>query len=165
MKSICIYAAVIGLVGCSSGDVDSRKFLGQAMQDGIAEIQVCQLALQKSENPEVKRFAQRLIADHSRMDSDIASVAQTVGVTVPNQPSTGKKSVYQRLSKLSGRTFDRAFIDHNVRDHKSHVKEFGLQADAGSEVQVRELAQRELPILQQHLQLSQQIADKIRSSG
>src|SRR5580704_8106786 len=42
-----------------------RMFVGKAMQGGLAEVQLGQLTLQKSNNPQVKEFAQRMIDDHT----------------------------------------------------------------------------------------------------
>ena len=51
----------------------------------MAEVELGQLTLQKSQNEQVKQFAQRMIDDHTKMNDQMKPVAQQLGVSVPNQ--------------------------------------------------------------------------------
>jgi predicted outer membrane protein len=66
-----IRGRLFALPAGSSSGMDSNKFLAQAMQDSLAEIETCELALEKTSNDEVKAFSQRMIDDHSRLGREI----------------------------------------------------------------------------------------------
>ena len=150
LTAIFLTASAAMLLGCSSSNTDSGKFLSKAMQDGVAEIHVCQLALQRSQNDDVKKFAERMMQDHTRADQEITQLAARKGVELPQDVSEKQKLTYDALSKLSGASFDKEFMSHNVSDHEGDVKA---------------LAAKTLPMLQTHLQLSKEVNDKVKSSG
>lgn len=161
--TISVACAVVVLSGCSSANTDSGKFLSEAMQDGVAEIHVCQLALQRSQNDDVKRFAERMIADHTRADQEISQLASKKGVGLPQDVSEKQKLTYEALSKLSGAAFDKEFMSHNVSDHEGDIEDFEEQSQKGTDPDVKALAAKTLPMLQTHLQLSKEVNDKVKS--
>ena len=163
MESIIIVFVVAVLSGCSSSNTDSGKFLLKAMQDGMAEVRLCQLALQHSQNDDVKRFAQRMIQDHTRTDQEISQLASRKGITLPQDVSEKQKLTYDALSKLSGASFDKEFMDHNVSDHEGDVKDFEEQIQKGTDQDIKAFAARTLPMLQTHLQLSKEVDGKVKS--
>src|SRR5271168_1180712 len=60
-----------------------RVFVRKAMQGSMAEVQLGQLTLQKSNNDQVKQFAQRMIDDHTKLNQQMKPVAQQLGVSEP----------------------------------------------------------------------------------
>jgi putative membrane protein len=60
-----------------------------------------------------------------------------------------------RLSKLSGAQFDRAYMQDMVKDHEEDVAEFQREANNGSDPDVKAFAGKTLPTLQSHLQSAQ----------
>src|SRR5581483_2999637 len=88
--------AMFGTAAATAATVKSSdaKFLRTATQIDIAEIQVGQLAQQKSQNPAVKAFAQMLVTDHSQAKMDTAALAQRLDVKVPTAPDLESKAEY-----------------------------------------------------------------------
>ncbi len=152
------------LAACSSGDPDGRKFLALAMDDGLAEIRLAKLALTRSQNDEVKNFARRIIKDRSDIGREFNSLAEEKGVPVPAEPSSRQKGLYDKMATLSGLPFDREYMRHNVSDHETDVQDFRRQAEIGTDPDVRGLAAKALKTLQIHLELSRELAQKIRSA-
>jgi putative membrane protein len=143
-------------------DVDKPgDFLGSAIQDGRAEIQSCQLALRTSSDTSVQAFAKRMIADHKSLDARIESLAQRKGYSLPSGISITQKATQAALEPLTGHTFDKVFMDHNVSDHKDDVKRFSEQAQQGSDPDVRALAASAVPVLREHLKLAEQTRAKV----
>lgn len=58
-----------------------------------------------------------------------------------------------KLSKLSGAGFDKAYMSLMLKDHEKDVKEFEMQATNGTNAHVKDFASRTLPTLQSHLQM------------
>ena len=162
---IIVVAGLILMATCSDANKDSSKFLSQAMQDGVAEIQVCQLALKQSQNPDVRSFAQRMIQDHTNADNEISQLATKKGINLETSPSAKQKLTYDALAQLSGAAFDKEFMSHNVSDHTEDIKDFQEQSQSGTDADVKSLAAKTLSMLQTHLQLSNQVKDKVKGSS
>ena len=163
-----IYWALAVLVvslgwGCSSPDKDGHKFLTKSIEDALAEIRLCKLALVQSHDDDVKAFARRILKDHADLNQELVSLAEEKGVQPPSEPNAKQKSVYDRLAKLSGPAFDKEFMKYNVTDHETDVQECRRQAEIGSDPEVKGLAAKALKTLQIHLQLSRDLAQKIRA--
>ena len=138
------------------------NFLSEAVRDSRAEIQACNLALEKAQNPEVKQFAQRMIKDHSELSTKIEAVAKKKGVSLPPGISMTQKGRYELLDQTPQSHFDKAFMDHNVSDHKSDVKTFSEEAQEATDRDVKALASEALPQLQTHLRLAEDLDAKIQ---
>jgi putative membrane protein len=135
-----------------------REFVKKAMEGGLAEVQLGQLALQKSSNDQVKQFAQRMVDDHTKMGDQMKPIAQQLGVNAPTEPSKKDKATMAKLQALSGSAFDQAYIRDMVKDHKADLKEFQSEASSGSDPNVKNAATQGSQIISQHLQMAQQMA-------
>jgi putative membrane protein len=135
-----------------------RMFVSKAMQGGLAEVQLGQLTLQKSNNPQVKEFAQRMIDDHTKLNEQMKPVAQQVGVTPPDQISKGDRKTIAKLQALSGSAYDQAYIKDMVKDHKQDLNEFQMEASSGQDQTVKDAANQGSKVITQHLQMAQQMA-------
>src|ERR1700729_2832440 len=71
----------------NSGDVgqvmQDKMFLRKAAEGGIAEVKLGQLAVEKASSDDVKAFGQKMVEDHTKINSDIARVADSMGVMLP----------------------------------------------------------------------------------
>lgn len=140
-----------------------QKFMTQAIQADLAEIQMGKLAQQKGGTPEVKQFGQRLVSDHSADLEKAKSVAQSMGMTPPAQPSAKQKADYKKMSGLSGKRFDQQFARDMVQDHKKDVSKF--QQESKKSGPAANYAQQALPVLQQHLKIAQSLTSSTTGSS
>jgi putative membrane protein len=135
-----------------------KMFVKNAMQGGMAEVQLAQLTLQKSTNDQVKQFAQRMIADHTKMNEQMKPVAQQLGVQAPTDISKKDKKTMAELQGLSGPAYDQAYIKDMVKDHKKDLSDFQSEASSGQDQTVKDAANQGSQVISQHLQMIQQIA-------
>ena len=142
-----------------------QRFAVEAAQGGMAEVQLGQLAKDKASNDAVKKFGQRMIDDHTKANDQLKSVASESGITLPTDVSAKDKAEMDRLSKLSGDAFDRAYMQMMVKDHKKDVAEFQKEANNGKDEKIKKFASDTLPTLQSHLQMAQDTAAKIGSQS
>lgn len=156
--------------GKMSDDVERRatasganEFLGQALQDSLAEIELCELALQQTENDEVKVFAQRMIDEHSKLGQEIEKLAGKSKIALPRDLRAEHESMKEELSALSGDDFDRKFVERVVREHEKDVKVFGHYAQEESDPGVKGLADRGMRMLSQHLDMARDISSRLKS--
>lgn len=137
-----------------------KAFVREALQGGMAEVQMGQLALQKSSNPDVKQFAQKMVDDHTKLGDAMKQVAQQMDVKPPSSLSGKDKSTVSKLSALNGDEFDKAYIQNMVKDHKQDEKEFKQEANNTSNSALKDLVSQGGQMIEQHLQMIQQIAQK-----
>ena len=73
------------------------------------------------------------------------------GVPVATTLDAKHKEAVDKLAKLSGPEFDRAYIRYQVKHHEKRVSQFQDESDNGTETGAKTLATRMLPGVQQHL--------------
>ena len=137
-----------------------KMFVTKALEGGMAEVQLGQLAQQKSNNPDVKQFGQRMVDDHTKLGDQMKSVAQQIGVKVPDAPSKKDQAVMAKLQALNGDAFDKAYMKDMVKDHKMDLNEFKTEAANGSNPAVKDAANQGAQVISQHLQMAEQINGK-----
>ncbi len=142
-----------------------RKFVTKAAEGGIAEVQLGKLAQQKASNDQVKQFGQRMVTDHGSANEKLKAVASGKGISLPAQMDTSAQKEYDKLSKLSGVQFDRAYIAAMVSDHKKDVSEFRSESRSGSDNDLKSFAASTLPTLEQHLQMAQSAQHAVKQSA
>ncbi len=130
-------------------------FMKDAAEAGMAEVQLGQLATQKATSADVKSFGQHMIDDHTKANDQLKQLAAQKGVTLPDSPSMMQRHDTDRLSKLTGAEFDRAFMDQMVKDHKKVVAEFDKASKGSKDSDVKSFASSTLPTLQDHLRMAQ----------
>jgi putative membrane protein len=135
-----------------------KMFVKKALQGGMAEVQLGQLTLQKSNNDQVKQFAQRMIDDHTKLGDEMKPVAQQLGVSDPNGVSKKDKTTIAKLQALSGPAYDEAYIRDMVKDHKQDLSDFQTEASSGQDQTVKDAANQGSKVIAQHLQMIQQLA-------
>ncbi len=136
-----------------------QRLLIDLAQANLAEIEAARLAQDKTQNQEVKNFAQQMINDHTKALQEVQQLAQARGVTLPTEADAKHKRMAQRLSGLSGDAFDRRYLAQSgVADHKkTHALLERVQARA-KDAELKALAARLQPTVDQHLNSVQQLS-------
>ena len=134
--------------------VDDKKFVKDAALGGMAEVELGKLATQKAASDAVKQFGQKMVDDHTKANEQLKEVASKENITIPDSLDSKHQSRIEKLSKLSGPDFDKAYIKDQVKDHKQDVSEFKSEADSGSDPNIKQFASNTLPILEQHLTMA-----------
>jgi len=132
-----------------------QSFLKEAIEGDLSEVKMGELAQQKGQSQDVKSFGQMLQQDHGQHLTQAQQQAQQMGMTAPTQPNSKQKAMYDKLSKLSGAQFDKAFAKDMVKDHKEDVAKY--QKEAKSKGPLAQFAQQTVPVLQKHLQTAQSL--------
>jgi putative membrane protein len=141
----------------TGGQISDRSFAKKADQGDLAEVKLAQLAQTKSQSPAVRSFAQRMIQDHSKANDKLKSAASQIHINLPAQPNQEQQTTYDRLSKLDGTAFDRAYAENQVKDHEHVIAEFQKEAKTGQNPQIKQFAENTLPTLHKHLTLARQM--------
>jgi putative membrane protein len=159
--------ASAGSSGSASASLSAsdQRLLKDMAQANIAEIETGKLAQQKSQNDEVKNFAQRMIDDHGKALQDLQQVAQAKGVTLPTKPDVKHQAMAKALSALSGDQFDRRYMAQGgLADHRQ-THQLLQRAQRATDPDVKQAAAQTLPVVDQHLNMAQQLQASIKSGG
>ena len=122
----------------------ARKFVKEAAEGSATEIALGKLAQEKGSSDAVKQFGKRMVEDHSKASEDLKHAAEMAKIPVPSETPKKARKTQDKLSKLSGVEFDRAYAKTMVSDHKEDVKAFEREARDGA-VPPGELAAKTLP--------------------
>jgi putative membrane protein len=138
------------------GDAD-RAFIKMAASSSQAEIQLGKLAAERADRSELRDFAKRLEKDHTEANLELLKLLDTQRIDV-SRDMTSYQETADRLSKLRGIEFDRAFVQQMVKDHEETVAKFAAEAKEGRNPELKAYAAKQLPTLQEHLQLARDLA-------
>lgn len=137
-----------------------QKFVMDAAQSSMMEIESGRLAAQKAANADVKAFGQRMVTDHTQASNRLMQTVANKGVTVPKELKADHRQHVDQLGKLSGAEFDRMYLSHMVKAHDKDVAEFEKQSKNGSDAAVRSFATQALPTLREHQKMARELATK-----
>ena len=148
----------------SSGSEDI-EFVLDAAKGGMAEVELGRLAAERAKNDEVRKFAQRMVDDHTKAGDELQAIAASKGITLPTEMEAKDKALMNRLQKLNGAAFDRAYMQAMVSDHVKDVNEFRKEANKGRDSKVKSFASSTLPTLEEHLQHARAARTAVTSSA
>ena len=101
-----------------SAPATDAKFMREAANGGMAEVELGQLAAQKAASDQVKQFGQRMATDHEKANDQLYQLATQKNIRLPKGPPASERAEKSRLEKLSGDEFDKAYM---AQDRKSVV--------------------------------------------
>ena len=143
-------------------DKASQKFLKEAIEGNLAEVQMGELAQKNGNSDKVRSFGQMLQKDHSDANQKATAAANQLGMSPPTEPNRKQKAMYGRMSKLSGDNFDREFAKHMVEDHKKDIKAYEKEAKKNDAAAA--YAKEALPTLHKHLETAQSLSSTATSA-
>ncbi|HET9445434.1 MAG TPA: DUF4142 domain-containing protein [Steroidobacteraceae bacterium] len=143
--------------------VSAPEFVKKAGAAGMAEVEMGKLGSQKASNADVKAYAQQMVADHTKANKELMAVAKTKDLEVPSEPDMMHKAMMKKFEGQSAdKDFDHDFMQQMVKDHKAVVELYGTASrDQSLDPELRALAKKTLPILQQHMKDAQALETKL----
>lgn len=157
----------------SGGPSDSTKiavtvtrsdadFMVNAAEGNILEERLGRLAEQRADNERVKQFGAMMIKDHSQGREQLKALAARENIAIPSGLGDTQRDELDKLEKLTGSDFDKAYMKMMVKDHMGDVDAFQKEAGNGSDPGVTALASQMLPVLQKHLDSAKAINDALK---
>ena len=110
----------------SSGDKDFVKDIATA---NIAEVELGRMALDKAVNPDVKKFAQMMVDDHTKANEDLTTLATQDNIAIPSGLDDKHNDLRDKLAKKTGADFDKDYIDAMVDGHKDVMDKLESRID------------------------------------
>lgn len=145
--------------------ISTDSFIQSATIGNQFEISSSRLALQKSQNEDIKPFAQQMVNDHTQAANDMKTVIASEGATQPSQPTIALDHEHQKmvdkLNKLSSVEFDKQYVKMQVKAHNDAVSLFRDYAKNGDNASLKSFAAQTLPTLKEHQQHIKEIASNM----
>lgn len=141
--------------------IADSSFITDALSGGIFEVKMGKVALEKSSNEEVKQFAQRMVDEHSKAGDELRELASSKGMNPSQEMKKAHRDMFDKLSKLSGAAFDKAYMNHMVKDHVKDISDFRKEVREGKDTEVKAWASKTLPTLEEHLKMARNVSKKL----
>ena len=129
-----------------------------AAQGGMLEVRLGKIAKEKAARQDLKDFGAMMATDHGKAGGELKAVATKNGVTLPTDLDAKHKAIVDRLNKLSGAEFDKAYISEMVKDHEKDGIAFEAASKTAKNADVKGFAAKTLPVIKFHLKKIKAIA-------
>ncbi len=135
-----------------------EEFAESAAQSNGYELAAGHSALAQSRNPQVRAFAERMIAEHGQMTQALRDAATASGLQPP-QPHVGgdQARLLASLQSLRGDAFDREYGRQQLLAHTSALSVMRSYAEKGSDATLRGMAAATAPMIERHLEAARQL--------
>lgn len=127
-----------------------KAFMLDAGKGGQLEVDWGKLAVQNGQSPDVKKFGNRMITDHSKWNGELMNLAKEEGITIPTAKPPGKwKS-------------DKDYMDAMIKDHEADLAAFQAEAQNGSDPDLKKWAEKTAKGVKKHLDLAKETQAKLK---
>jgi putative membrane protein len=139
----------------ASKSLTPASFAAQAAVIGKAEIELGQIALKNAKDDDVRKYAERMVKDHSAADKKLQAIAAKQNLQLPQSLDAEHESLKAKLQGLKGEDFDRAYVKAMANGHDKAV---ALFESASQQPQMpddlKQFAASTLPTLEQHKEMA-----------
>lgn len=159
-----VWSAVlsVALTGVAAAQTHSDKsFMETASQGNVTEVEMAKLALKKSQNPDVKAFAEKMIHDHTMLGKKMAPLMATAGVKPSVSMNTEHQHLYNKLNGLSGAEFDKEYVEAMVKDHHTDLKDFQDEVNSTQDVHLKPVVVSGEQVIAEHTKMADALAQKM----
>jgi putative membrane protein len=147
--------AVTGAAGAQVGT--THQFALSAAMGGMTEVELSKLALRNSSNSKIQSFAQMMVNDHSKANSELKSIATAKSIELPTSLDGEHSAAVAGLAKQTGAAFEQAYVKQMVSDHQKTVTLFKQEASDNNDAELAAFARETLPTIETHLQMAMQL--------
>jgi putative membrane protein len=124
----------------------------------MAEVDLGNLAQQKSQNASVQEFGAMMVKDHSAANQKLKSIAASKNISLPTSASASQMATKAKLEVLSGEIFDKSYIKGMISGHEQTLAAFDKEASSGQDPDAKAFAAATLPTIKAHLKKIKAIA-------
>ncbi len=155
------FAVGVAAHATNSPDED-KKFVANAGEGSLAEIEMAKLALTNSTNTDVRKFAEMMIHDHTMLIAQMKPFAAKMAVPAPTKDGlpTDAKDEYQRLSGKKGEEFDKDYINTAILDHQKDLADFKKEFDNAGNPALKSAVGKGEKVVEKHYDMIEGIARK-----
>ena len=147
-----------GAPGMTGQMMRDKLFLRTAIEGGLLQIKLGQLAAQKGSTADVKDLGQKMATDHAEINADLGTIADTDGVMAPKKVSKDGQAAFEKLNALSGPSFDTAYITLMVNDHHQDLREFRQEFISATDPTLKDAVLKSAKVIREHMTMIDKMA-------
>lgn len=138
------------------------RFIDEAMLQSLGEIEAARLALERTNNEQVRIFARQMIDDHTALNGELERLASNGGYRIAGAGSLTAKARETLANLKSSRSFDRAYAEHQITSHRQAIDLYrrGTRLD---DFDIGNFSRTTLDKMQHHLVMAEQLAEAVNS--
>jgi putative membrane protein len=126
VSALVIAGVLVASAGISAKAINDAQIASIVVTANQVDIDAGKLAASRATNPEVKKFAETMVTDHTGVNKSAVDLATKLKVTPEDNPTSqslksGGDANLAKLKTLKGAEFDRAYIDHEVEYHQAVI--------------------------------------------
>jgi len=111
--------AAVGTSGAAKVSSADRDFVNDLSVAGMAEVELGRMATERAANPEVKKFGQMMVDDHTAAGNKLTAIATQYNIPVPAAVDEKHAELRDKLAKLQGAEFDREYMAAMAEGHET----------------------------------------------
>jgi len=164
------FAGILSLFATVAGAqaINDAQIASIVVTANQVDIEAGKLAQSQSTNPEVKKFAQQMVTDHTGVNKQAVALATKLKVTPEDNDTSrslkagGDKNVAS-LKAMKGAAFDKAYIDHEVAYHQQVIDALDKTLIPGAQnAELKALLVKVRPAFVAHLEHAQHIQSTLK---
>ncbi|PRA20823.1 DUF4142 domain-containing protein [Pseudomonas poae] len=137
----------------------ANDFVENAAQGGTIEVAAGKLALEKSSSADIKTFAQHMIDEHTKANSELVALAKKLDLEIPDDAALTDKAK-KAILELREESFDKGYVNNQVAAHEKTVELFKEEAASSDHAELKAFAAKTLPTLEAHLKTAKELQAK-----
>jgi putative membrane protein len=138
-------------------DNDDASAMKQLAQANLSEISAGKTAVSKAQSPDVKKFGQKMVDDHTKMLQDLRALAKKKDVALPQDADMKDMAQMKLMERRSGAEFDKDYMEHMVKDHEKDLKDTQNIAAKAKDPEFKAAVQKANAKIKEHYELAQRI--------
>ena len=160
--------ALLCVVTCLASEAQTpvskhdKEFAVCAAKAGMKEVKLGQLALTNGSSQQIKNLGQQMVDDHSKANAELMELTSKKAITLPSGMTEKEQKGYDKLAKLKGAEFDKAYAKCMVKDHKQAICLFKREAKKGEDSDLKTFAQGKVPTLEHHKMMSEEVCKAVK---
>jgi putative membrane protein len=160
-------ALLVPAAAVSAQGVDDAQIASIVVTANQVDIDAGKLASSRATNPDVKKFAQQMVTDHTGVNKQATELVTKLHVTPKDNPTAqslkaeGQKNV-AHLKTLKGAAFDKAYVDNEVTYHQQVIDALDKTLiPSASNAELKALLVKVRPAFVAHLEHAKQLQSSL----
>jgi putative membrane protein len=141
----------------SNAPYSDEQFIRSAAESSMSQVDLGKMAEQKAQNTEVKKFAQLMVEEHSKISEQLKQMGMSEGINLPTSVSRQDAAMHRQLASSSGPAFEKSYARQVMAELEKQTAEFKRGASTAIKPSLKEFAERTLPTLESELQQAKQV--------
>jgi putative membrane protein len=159
-----VAAGVAGLVRANErrrfpGDGLSTRdiaLMNRFVQANLAEIACAELAVDRSQNDHIVKFAKSMIGDHSKALNQFSRLAKAKNVNLSVAADENHRAALEKLRALDDDQFDRKYVlQAGISDHQDTLALVNEIMQTADDKELIALAEKLAPTIDHHLKMAE----------